>query len=688
MKKNNKKGFTLIELVIVATIMVMIMGAILNWIRPMNKFYQRTQALSDTNDIGSMLMDYVDDELRYATNLVVLQGYQGVPRLTGQMLTDSSGNALSYGKFTNVLILDNSAIRGSRFSGYVADSTVSRRKGARGCIISALVTNDGIDTENMRCLGNEPLYNDYGCNFEASMNTLENGSCCVTVNMELTSPRREGANYVFDKFGYNQSRDFELVNVNLKNNDGMKASFFSSTGAGQALDYNTFSRAADPGTNPQATDSGMYSNDTFTYILYTKQPPVVEKVKLSLYENLGDTVPINTQQINAGSPIPSNIIDSWVSIGQSRTTEFIFVGGKWKKEKFVGIKTTEGDRDIEEFRESGVLSDLSFYIRTEPEYRDDPTNHLHFKDRFDDGHNDYGEPPSFEKQTPGIWEDYHTVSGVDEGVGDANGEYTFVGWILEANYPPAPGVKPDYDDPSGSMAAGWFVNGQEYYNEATYLAVYEKKPSVTFQFEAADPSEVPSDFSVGDTVVLIDNFDASGYQNDSEMTYRKQQFADAFANIDSGRTFSHWTFVGSDGSEKDISEINKDTDLTENGVYTIKAYSKDNSYPDAYEVTIVIDKIPEETWYRVISFSANPGARWLITNEDGTETYSSNEPNEPVISSWCQPSVTFTDGMVLKLYVFDDENQNVDIQIGWYNPARKITVHNDCTLRYNDGWVS
>lgn len=584
MKKNNKKGFTLIELVIVATIMVMIMGAILNWIRPMNKFYQRTQALSDTNDIGSMLMDYVDDELRYATNLVVLQGYQGVPRLTGQMLTDSSGNALSYGKFTNVLILDNSAIRGSRFSGYVADSTVSRRKGARGCIISALVTNDGIDTENMRCLGNEPLYNDYGCNFEASMNTLENGSCCVTVNMELTRPRREGANYVFDKFGYNQSRDFELVNVNLNTKDGMKASFFSSTGAGQALDYNTFSRAADPGTNPQATDSGMYSNDTFTYILYTKQPPVVEKVKLSLYENLGDTVPINTQQINAGSPIPSTVIDSWVSIGQSRTTEYSFVGGKWRREKFVGIKTTEGDKDIEEFRESGVLSPLSFYIRTEPEYRDDPTNHLHFKDRFDDGHNDYGEPPSFEKQTPGIWEDYHTVSGVDEGVGDANGEYTFVGWILEANYPPAPGVKPDYDDPSGSMAAGWFVNGQEYYNEATYLAVYEKKPTVTLHFEAADASQLSSDFIVDDVVVRIDeDYHTSDLMAQTIWNDYRNEFNNS---LNEGLAFKEWAFVNDDGSESKVSDVNINN-LTADGTYTIKAYAQDNSHPaDMFEVTI------------------------------------------------------------------------------------------------------
>lgn len=651
MKKNNKKGFTLIELVIVATIMVMIMGAILNWIRPMNKFYQRTQALSDTNDIGSMLMDYVDDELRYATNLVVLQGYQGVPRLTGQMLTDSSGNALSYGKFTNVLILDNSAIRGSRFSDYVADLTVSRRKGARGCIISALVTNDGIDTENMRCLGNEPLYNDYGCNFEASMNTLENGSCCVTVNMELTRPRREGANYVFDKFGYNQSRDFELVNVNLNTKDGMKASFFSSTGAGQALDYNTFSRAADPGTNPQATDSGMYSNDTFTYILYTKQPPVVEKVKLSLYENLGDTVPINTQQINAGSPIPSTVIDSWVSIGQSRTTEYSFVGGKWRREKFVGIKTTEGDKDIEEFRESGVLSPLSFYIRTEPEYKNDPTKYLYFKDRFDNGRNDWGEPPSFEKQRSGIWEDYHTVSGVDDGVGDANGEYTFVGWILEANYPPAPGVKPDYDDPSGSMAAGWFVNGQEYDNEATYLAVYEKKPTVTFHFEAADDSKLTAPFPAADISVRIDDeYSITTFLSETRYINITNKFESL---LNEGLSFTGWTVVGSDGTDYgSLSGLDLST-LTPDETYTIIGDADSNPYPGSFLVTITIESVPSNYYHlQAGGYNYGPYNQYaesdvLILHEDGTILLDRH------ISSPVQ--YPFVEGETIKMYVFGEK---------------------------------
>lgn len=653
MKKNNKKGFTLIELVIVATIMVMIMGAILNWIRPMNRFYQRTQALADTNDIGSQLMDYVDDELRYATNVVVLQGYQGVPRLTNQMLTDSNGNAQPYGKFTNALILDNSAIRGSRFSGYVADSTVSRRKGARGCIISALVTNDGIDTENMRCLGSEPLYNDYGCNFEASMNILENASCCVTVNMTLSRSRRVGANYVFDQPGYDQTRDFELVNVNLDDEDGMKASFFSSTGEGQALDYNTFSRAADPGTNPQATESGMYSNDTFTYILYNKNPPITEQVKISLYEELDSANPLEVITVNAGSPISSNIIDSWTARGQSSAQsnyQFDSATGKWKMKKFDGIKTRSGNKDIEEFRESGVYAPTEFYILTSWEDKQEPDYTLTFKDKFDNAKNDWGDPPSFTMVTKPLWDDNRVVSNVSPGVGDENGEYTFVGWILENKYPPAPGVYPDPNDPSGSKAAGWFVNDEEYYGDATYFAVYEKKPSVTFHFEAADDSKLTAPFPVADISVRIDDeYSITTFLSET----RYANITNTFESLlNEGLSFTGWTVVGSDGTDYgSLSGLDLST-LTPDETYTIIGDADSNPYPGSFLVTITIESVPSG-YYHIQTAGYNYGpfndyamSDVLILHEDGTILM--DRPGSTV-------RYPFVEGETIKMYVFSEK---------------------------------
>ena len=37
---------------------------------------------------------------------------------------------------------------------------------------------------------------------------------------------------------------------------------------------------------------------------------------------------------------------------------------KWKMKKFDGIKTRSGNKDIEEFRESGVYAPTEFYILT------------------------------------------------------------------------------------------------------------------------------------------------------------------------------------------------------------------------------------------------------------------------------------------------------------------------------------
>lgn len=585
MKKNNKKGFTLIELVIVATIMVMIMGAILNWVRPMNKFYQRTQSLSDTNDIGSMLLDNVDDELRYATNIVVLKDYQGVPKLTGNFLIDSSGNASYFAKFTNVLILDNdtNVVRGSRFADYIENSTVSRRKRAYGCIIKANITSDGIDTDNMKCLGSEPLYNDYACQFNATLNNLENGSSCVNIDMELTRPRRDGASYVFDQYAFSQNRDFELVNVNLKTDDTMIAEMYSASGEeGKTLDYNTFTKASSSGSNPNA-DQMYTGSSSFTYILYTKEPVKAAEITVNLYDAPGSTNVYRSYKLNAGNAIPDDIIDAWIEDAKNNfTTAWIPSGSGYERTEFDSIRDGNG-QDIETYRNKGILKDVSFYVTTNSKTRGAPTTQLEFYDRYDEGHVDKGSN-IYLVSNPGIWEDYHYVSGVPDGNGDDKGEYTFVGWYLDTYYPPAPGVKPDPDDPSGSVAAGWFVNGQEYYTGATYLAVYEKKPTVTLHFEAADASQLSSDFIVDDVVVRIDeDYHTSDLMAQTIWNDYRNEFNNS---LNEGLAFKEWAFVNDDGSESKVSDVNINN-LTADGTYTIKAYAQDNSHPaDMFEVTI------------------------------------------------------------------------------------------------------
>ena len=151
--KKNLKGFTLVELVIVATIMVMVMGSAMNFIQPLNNFYKRTQNLADSNDVGSILMDSVDNNMRFATNMVILEDYEGVPNIQNGYLCDAVGNRVSP-QMTDVIIIDNESLRGSIFD-YNPDTPAAHAKGATGCIMKApiLSSGNGIDFEHIDILG-------------------------------------------------------------------------------------------------------------------------------------------------------------------------------------------------------------------------------------------------------------------------------------------------------------------------------------------------------------------------------------------------------------------------------------------------------------------------------------------------------------------------------------------------------
>ena len=52
----NRKGFTLVELIVVVTIFGVILGAILNMIKPANNVYHDADATMESNIIGSGLI--------------------------------------------------------------------------------------------------------------------------------------------------------------------------------------------------------------------------------------------------------------------------------------------------------------------------------------------------------------------------------------------------------------------------------------------------------------------------------------------------------------------------------------------------------------------------------------------------------------------------------------------------------
>ena len=67
----NRKGFTLVELIVVVTIFGVILGAILNMIKPANNVYHDADATMESNVIGSGLIDYLDDEPLLSSSMII-----------------------------------------------------------------------------------------------------------------------------------------------------------------------------------------------------------------------------------------------------------------------------------------------------------------------------------------------------------------------------------------------------------------------------------------------------------------------------------------------------------------------------------------------------------------------------------------------------------------------------------------
>lgn len=653
MKKVNKKGFTLIELIIVATIMVMVMGAILNFIRPMNKFYERTQNMDDTNDICSILMDNVDDQLRYATNLIVLQDYQGVPQLSDGFLVDSSGHPSFKAKLTDVLIIDNNAIRGSQLAGYDAQGTVAHRKGAKGCILRARINDAGIDIDNMNILRSEDLYNDYGCKFDASLQVSENGkSKCLTIDMDLRRPTREGLNYVFKKVGASQVRDFELVNINLDeaSNKNMNASFYSSrANALNTIDYNSFVQSSNTGGS-----NHLKADGTYTYIFYTKEKPSTEEVKISLKSEAPSGAVVGIPiTLTSGSSIPDYIYNQWMDWGKSHqkidSTNGTFM-------HFDGITTANGET-LEYYQSAPITSSLTFFCQYSSQTLSAPTGYFKFIDKFNEFHDDVESSGGFEEQAPfySVDDGFNGTVEFRDGYGDDPkvGAYKFIGWNTNQYATGAPSGDPDAD-----LIAGWFLKDHVYDTVDTYYAIYEQKPTVGFNVAG---------FSSTTSITIVDGYTPDDYKNDVRF---QQLIQEAKDNAPAGQVFEDLHVF--DAADNDLGVFGSDTinvDDYSSGGFTIKPVYKECAYEGTYEVTITIENI--NPWYNSLGIQGSP-AHFVLCEEDGT-TEIVSETSE----YYKQIANVFSPGQVLKLYIYDNASVNVT-----FNNS-SVTVNDNCACVYD-----
>lgn len=266
----NRKGFTLVELIVVVTIFGVILGAILNMIKPANNVYHDADATMESNIIGSGLIDYLDDELRYSTNVLVLKDYIGVPDVSTSGTIGGSGVT-----YSNCIVIDNNNLRGYSLKNYSGSDTdtAAKRMGAKGCILNVgKVNTEGLNFNNSAVARGVDFYDNYKFDISASISKIEKMS---TLDVSLTAyqPTYENGSYTFTKTKYKKDAAVNLTNINIYEGD---------SDSYQVRDYKDFSVNPDYVKYPQATTAPAgctaqqekyYSSDAsnkYTYIFYDK----------------------------------------------------------------------------------------------------------------------------------------------------------------------------------------------------------------------------------------------------------------------------------------------------------------------------------------------------------------------------------------------------------------------------------
>lgn len=264
----NRKGFTLVELIVVVTIFGVILGAILNMIKPANNVYHDADATMESNVIGSGLIDYLDDELRYSTNVLVLKDYIGVPDVSTSGTIGASGVT-----YSNCIVIDNNNLRGYSLKNYSGSDTdtAAKRMGAKGCILNVgKVNTEGLNFNNSAVARGVDFYDNYKFDISASISKIEKMS---TLDVSLTAyqPTYENGSYTFTKTKYKKDAAVNLTNININEDDSYKVRDYKDFSVDPA--YVTYPQATTAPAGCTAQQEKYYSLDasnTYTYIFYDK----------------------------------------------------------------------------------------------------------------------------------------------------------------------------------------------------------------------------------------------------------------------------------------------------------------------------------------------------------------------------------------------------------------------------------
>lgn len=650
----NNKGFTLVELIVVAAMMSILMGAILNFIQPINQFYSNTWATADANDIGNTVVDYLDRELRYTTNMLILEDYEGMPTVEGGYVISDSG-AKSSTKFTDVIIIDNVNPRGSSLTDYVADSTVARRKKATGALIRASLSNsDGtIEIENSKIVLGEAEYSDFKAEFTA---TLAQGTKnkCLQVGIKQSKPKYSHGRWTYDKVAYDQTRSVELVNINqigfpMQVNYYTNRTDESGNLLGEALDYSRFAQKAAPGGLTTGQQKYYDLNKKYTYIFYTKSVPSSSaKCTIKIMSDTGNQ--LNSFRVNTGATITDT---------QYTTARSFFPDKKEKVGDVYTVKTLDKlfcdatSKYLSDYKTEAVTENMEFTPRWLPLTSVNPKGYVKFYDYYDDLGNSSATPilkytyAYYDPTNPTIPGLPDTVSGVPDGMGDA--DHMFKGWT--------------------NPAKGTFVDGMSFASgDWDFYAQYDERQKFHVKFLDADGNE------------LSDAEYSEGLANSTNIV------KPADPTVPSGKMFLGW-FLDGDKTKLAFSSTawTLTSDMTFQAVF-------ENIPSEFTELTLVVNA-PAAYNHIVINPTSANGSLWFGMTSADSQWYGDYQYGVASASKTIKIKFKTSDVPTFKMRVLNGwtslvssgDGATVDISTSNFvgKTVATITVANDGTVSYS-----
>lgn len=338
--KKNQDGFTLVELIVVVALMAIVFGALMNVIKPTNQFFQDSEAFKDEVMISEGLTDALADEIRYATNVVVLQNYVGVPKLS----IDGQLEGIPDITFDSAILIENDKARGSLESDYLTnmESTAARRKRAKGQIVVFEIGGIGINFNVSSMLYNEDYYGDYQYEFTATGKNDENGRAYIDFGVTMNDLVQGDSGYEANEDNYESSEFLYLKNINLNDNDGYKLYVKDFHGSTNNDDYIGFERAtATTATAASTIQTAMFngsnSNNVHTWIIYYKGSSVdaTENVQITFDPGVGGSTSL-TVNVQTGKAI--NMAPP--SLPEPGYADYTGTDGKTYTRRFIGWTST------------------------------------------------------------------------------------------------------------------------------------------------------------------------------------------------------------------------------------------------------------------------------------------------------------------------------------------------------------